>query len=212
MGLKYRQFRHILQYLDGSRATPILAGNLPKKREFVKKLTYDEIAQRRIPAADAGEAARLPVAGMLDNIRSLYNVGSIFRSSDGAFIRHLYLCGYTPAPPRKEIEKTALGSVDSIPWSHHRNPLEAIAQARQSGMKICVLEHTDRSVPTYALTPSDFPLCLVVGNELTGVSPQVIAAADCAVEIPLYGVKHSLNAAVAYGIALFEFVRILKGG
>lgn len=178
----------------------------------MKKLTYDEIAARRIPQAAVATAGRLPVAGILDNIRSLYNVGSMFRSSDGAFIRHLYLCGYTPAPPRKEIEKTALGAVDSIPWSHHRDPLEAVELARQAGMKICVLEHTDRSVPTYALSPADFPLCLVVGNELTGVSAPVIAAADCAVEIPLYGVKHSLNAAVAYGVALFDFVRILKGG
>lgn len=211
MGMKYRQFRHILQYLDGAPATPILAENLPKLRGMVKKLAYDEIAARRVPASAAGEALRLPVAGMLDNIRSLYNVGSMFRTSDGAMIRHLYLCGYTPAPPRKEIAKTALGAVDSIPWSHHRDPLEAIALARQAGMKICVLEHTDKSMPTYALTPADFPLCLVVGNELTGVSAPVIAAADCAVEIPLYGVKHSLNAAVAYGIALFEMVRILKG-
>jgi tRNA G18 (ribose-2'-O)-methylase SpoU len=178
----------------------------------VRKLTHEEIAVGRVAPAAVTGAERIPVAGMLDNIRSLYNVGSMFRTSDGAFIRHLYLCGYTPAPPRKEIEKTALGAVESIPWSLHRDPMEAVERARQAGMRICVLEHTDRSVPTYALTPADFPLCLVVGNELTGVSAPVIEAADLAVEIPLYGVKHSLNAAVAYGIALFDFVRILKRG
>jgi tRNA G18 (ribose-2'-O)-methylase SpoU len=176
----------------------------------VRKLTHDELSLKRIAPSSAGAAERLPVAGMLDNIRSLYNVGSMFRTSDGAFIRHLYLCGYTPSPPRKEIEKTALGAVDWIPWSYHRDPLEGVAAARRAGMKICVLEHTDRSVPTYELTPADFPLCLVVGNELTGISPAVIAAADLAVEIPLYGVKHSLNAAVAYGVALFDCVRLLK--
>lgn len=176
----------------------------------MRKLTHDEISAGRVPRDQIGSAERLPIAGILDNIRSLYNVGSMFRSSDGAFIRHLYLCGYTPSPPRKEIEKTALGALEAIPWSHHRDPLEAVALARGEGMKICVLEQTDRSVPTYALTRADFPLCIVVGNELTGVSPSIIAAADCAVEIPMYGVKQSLNAAVAYGIALFDFARTLK--
>ena len=178
----------------------------------MRKLTHDELSRKRIAPSAAPGAERLPVAGMLDNIRSLYNVGSIFRTSDGAFIRHLYMCGYTPCPPRKEIEKTALGAVEWIPWSYHRDPLEGVAEARRAGYRICVLEHTDQSIPTYALTPADFPLCLVVGNELTGITPAVIAAADLAVEIPMYGVKHSLNAAVAYGAALFDFVRILKAG
>jgi tRNA G18 (ribose-2'-O)-methylase SpoU len=88
--------------------------------------------------------------------------------------------------------------------------MEAIGIAKSSGMRICVLEQTDRSIPASSLTKGDFPLCLVVGNELTGISPAVLAAADLAVDIPMYGVKQSLNAAVAYGIALFEFVRILK--
>ena len=176
----------------------------------MRKLTHDEISARRVAPHQVAEAARLTLAGMLDNIRSLYNVGSMFRTSDGAFIRHLYLCGYTPPPPRKEIDKTALGAVETIPWSHHRDPMEAIGIAKSSGMRICVLEQTDRSIPASSLTKGDFPLCLVVGNELTGISPAVLAAADLAVDIPMYGVKQSLNAAVAYGIALFEFVRILK--
>lgn len=147
---------------------------------------------------------------MLDNIRSLYNVGSMFRTSDGAFIQRLYLCGYTPVPPRSEISKTSLGATDSVPWLHYRDPLSAIAHARGERMKICVLEHTTDSVPVFTLTKEVFPLCLVVGNELTGISPEVIDAADLAVEIPMYGVKQSLNAAVAYGVALFELMRILR--
>ena len=154
---------------------------------------------------------RAPVAGLLDNIRSLYNVGSMFRTSDGACIRKLYLCGYTPAPPRSEISKTSLGATETVPWSHHRDPLEAVADARRGGMKICVLEQTTHSVPIYTLTKDQFPLCLVVGNELTGVSRTLIDAADIGVEIPMFGVKQSLNAAVAYGVALFELMRILKG-
>lgn len=176
----------------------------------MRKLTHEEIARRRLLPAETPTAERLPVAALLDNVRSLYNVGSIFRTSDGAFTRHLYLCGFTPAPPRKEIEKTALGAVETVPWSRHADPLDAVRHARSAGMRICVLEHTDQSVPTYSLTKGDFPLCLIIGNELTGVSPELIAAADMAVEIPMYGVKQSLNAAVAYGIALFDFVRIVK--
>jgi tRNA G18 (ribose-2'-O)-methylase SpoU len=175
----------------------------------LRKLTHDELLARSVPPAGAPHREHSPVAGMLDNIRSLYNVGSMFRTSDGAFIRRLYLCGYTPVPPRSEISKTSLGATDSVSWLHFRDPLEAIAHARNEGMKICALEHTTRSVPVFTLTREVFPVCLVVGNELTGVSRGIIETADLAVEIPMYGVKQSLNAAVAYGVALFELMRIL---
>ena len=178
---------------------------------FLRKLTHEELLARSVPPGEAGLRERAPVAGMLDNIRSLYNVGSIFRTSDGAWIRRLYLCGYTPAPPRSEISKTSLGATETVPWSHHRDPLDAVAEARRAGMRICVLEQTTHSVPIFTLTRDIFPLCLVVGNELTGVSRAVVDAADMAVEIPMYGVKQSLNAAVAYGVAMFELMRVLKG-
>ena len=154
---------------------------------------------------------RLPAYALLDNIRSLYNVGSIFRTSDGIRLAGLYLTGYTPRPPRKEIEKTALGATATVPWSYVKDPLEAVAGLKSRGVRICALEHTDRSVPYHSLAPGDFPLCLIVGNEISGVSPALIAASDCAVEIPMIGMKQSLNAAVAYGIAAFEFMRILGG-
>ena len=176
----------------------------------MKKLTHEELLARSIPPDRVASSERTPVAGMLDNVRSLYNVGSMFRTSDGAFIRRLYLCGYTPAPPRSEIAKTSLGATDSVPWSQYADPLEAVDHARRDGMKICVLEQTTHSVPVYTLTRDLFPLCIVVGNELTGISRAVIDAADLAVDIPMYGVKQSLNAAVAYGVALFELMRILK--
>ena len=175
-----------------------------------RKLTHDEISAFRLTKDQARSAKRLPIYAILDNIRSLYNVGSIFRTSDGALISHLFLTGYTPAPPRKEIEKTALGATETVPWSHCRNPLDAVAAARGFGAKICVLEHTSESVPYYRLVRSHFPLCLIVGNELTGVSPALIAQADLAIEIPMFGTKQSLNAAVAYGIALFELARVWK--
>jgi 23S rRNA (guanosine2251-2'-O)-methyltransferase len=176
----------------------------------MRKLRTEEITARRVPKEDLPNADRIPIIGMLDNIRSLYNVGSIFRTSDGALIRHLYLTGYTPRPPRQEIEKTALGATNTVPWSHFSNPLDAVREAREAGARICVLEQTTGSIPYYRVTPSDFPICLVVGNELAGISPAVVAASDMALEIPMFGTKHSLNAAVAYGIAVFELVRIWK--
>ncbi len=123
----------------------------------------------------------------------------------------LYLCGYTPTPPRKEIEKTALGATATIPWHYFADPVDAIEVARAAGAKICVLEQTTESIVYHQISKNDFPLCLVVGNELTGVTEAVLARADLAVEIPMLGVKQSLNAAVAYGIVLFDLVRIWHG-
>jgi len=175
---------------------------------MMRKLTHEEIAAQRLSREKLHTAERFPIYGMLDNIRSLYNVGSIFRTSDGGLIRKLLLCGYTPHPPRKEIEKTALGATETVPWQHFRSIHEGIAAVRSEGAKLCVLEQTNSSIPYYAVRPEDFPICLVVGNELTGISSEVIALADMAIEIPMFGTKQSLNAAVAYGIALFELVRI----
>lgn len=177
----------------------------------MRKLTHEEISLKRLRPEEVAGASRLPVFGLLDNVRSLYNVGSIFRSSDGAFLSHLYLTGYTPSPPRKEIEKTALGATKTVPWSFYKDPLEAVADARSRGARICVLEHTSGSLPYFEVRKEWFPICLVVGNELTGVSPEIVAAADMALEIPMYGTKQSLNAAVAFGIAVFELARLFRG-
>lgn len=176
----------------------------------MRKLAHDEIAARRVQSDAIASIERLPIYGLLDNIRSLYNVGSMFRTSDGALIQKLYLCGYTPHPPRKEIEKTALGATKSVPWEYNRDPFQPIEQLESLGVRICILEQTTNSTPYYEISRNDFPLCLVVGNEVSGVSPQIVSRADMAIEIPMHGVKQSLNAAVAYGIALFELVRIWK--
>jgi tRNA G18 (ribose-2'-O)-methylase SpoU len=176
----------------------------------MQKLTHHEISQNRRKLEEFSTLERNPLYAMADNIRSLYNVGSIFRSSDGALVQKLFLTGFTPYPPRKEIEKTALGATNTVPWEYHKDPMTAIAQMKQQKIKICVLELTDRSVPYYQLTPDDFPLCLVFGNEITGVSQDVIGQADMAIEIPMYGNKQSLNVAVAYGIVLYDCLRILR--
>ncbi|MDE3059241.1 MAG: RNA methyltransferase [Bacteroidota bacterium] len=176
----------------------------------MRKLTHDEIASRRTPLVKIPECKRFPVYGWADNIRSLYNVGSIFRTSDGAMVEKLFLTGFTPHPPRKEIEKTALGATKTVPWEYYKHPAELIEKLKAEGIKICVLELTAESKPYYTVTREKFPLCLVVGNEITGVSKEILERADLAVEIPMFGNKQSLNVAVAYGIALFELVRAVQ--
>ena len=176
----------------------------------VKKLTHDEIASRRLSIDAIPDRNRLPVIVVVDSVRSLYNVGSIFRTSDGALIQKLYLTGFTPHPPRKEIEKTALGATKSIPWEYAPSAQSALDAVRSDGYRICCLEMTNNSIPYSSLQKADFPLCLVVGNEINGISKELIAQCDLALEIPMFGIKQSLNVAVAYGIAIFELSRIWR--
>jgi 23S rRNA (guanosine2251-2'-O)-methyltransferase len=174
----------------------------------MRKLTHAEIANKRARLETLSTLHRLPVTVIVDNVRSLYNVGSIFRTSDGVLLEKLILTGFTPYPPRKEIEKTALGSTKSVPWEYIREPAEAIRSLKKAGWKACCLELTDAVVPYYDVQAADFPLCLVIGNEITGVSKEALAECNLALEIPQFGIKQSLNVAVAYGIAVFELSRI----
>ena len=176
----------------------------------MRKLTHSEIASKRATLESLASAERLPVSVVVDNVRSLYNVGSIFRTSDGVLIDRLILTGFTPTPPRKEIDKTALGATQSVPWEYYKEPSEAIRSLKKTGYKACCLEITDTVIPYYSVKPMDFPLCLVIGNEITGVSKDALAECDLALEIPQFGIKQSLNVAVAYGIAIFELNRIWK--
>jgi tRNA G18 (ribose-2'-O)-methylase SpoU len=176
----------------------------------VKKLTHDEIAARRLRVAGIEDKHRMPVVVLLDNIRSLYNVGSIFRTADGVLVRKLLLAGFTPHPPRKEIEKTALGATLSVPWEHFSSTAQAITSARSEGYKVCCLELTSESLPYYRVRKEDFPLCLVIGNEISGVSKDVVEQCDLALELPMFGTKQSLNVSVAFGVAAFELSRIWR--
>lgn len=178
----------------------------------MRKLSNAEIAVKRAKLDSLETATRLPATVVVDNVRSLYNIGSIFRTSDGVLIDRLILTGYTPTPPRKEIEKTALGATQSVPWEYVKEPAEAVRMMKKAGCRACCLELTDRVVPYYDVHLQDFPLCLVIGNEITGVSKEALAECDLALEIPQFGIKHSLNVAVAYGIAIFELNRIWRTG
>jgi tRNA G18 (ribose-2'-O)-methylase SpoU len=176
----------------------------------MKKLTHEEVGQKRISLDDSKVIKRNPIYVLCDNIRSIYNVGSIFRTSDAALIEKIYLTGYTPYPPRPEIEKVALGATNSVPWEYFKDPIEAVQDIKNRRIKIVSLEITNKSRMYYDVKKEEFPLCLVLGNELTGVSNTIIEASDFSIEIPQYGFKHSMNVSVAYGIAVFELVRNIR--
>jgi tRNA G18 (ribose-2'-O)-methylase SpoU len=174
----------------------------------MKKLTHEEISRSRSTIETIHAVKKLPVYVLLNSIRSSYNVGSIFRTSDGAMIEKLFLCGYTPYPPKKEVLKTALGSQDSVKWEYVKDPREVILSLKQLGIKICALELTSTSKPYYQIKANDLPICLIIGNEISGVSHELLDICDFSIEIPQYGIKQSLNVAVAYGIAVFDLRRI----
>ena len=172
----------------------------------MKKIAYLDLISNSPSADEVKRKPRRPVRVILDNVRSLYNVGSIFRTSDAAGIEKIYLCGITGKPPRAEIQKSALGADKSVPWEYYENVTDIIHQLKSEGFEIIVLEHTDQ--PTNFIHANyKFPLCLVVGHEIAGISDEVVAMADSAIEIPMFGVKQSLNVSVAYGIAIYQIVK-----
>lgn len=172
----------------------------------MKKISYLDLINTSPSEDEIHQRPKKPVRVILDNIRSLYNVGSIFRTSDAVGIEKLYLCGITGTPPRAEIHKAALGSEKSVPWEYFKDPIEIVNHLKKEGFKIVILEHTDSGI-LYHQTNFKFPLCLVVGHEISGISDEVVALADMAIEIPMAGIKQSLNVAVAYGIAIYEIMK-----
>jgi 23S rRNA (guanosine2251-2'-O)-methyltransferase len=174
----------------------------------MRKLTHEEISANRSTVEKLDQVKKLPVYVVLNSIRSSYNVGAIFRTSDGAMIQKLYLCGYTPHPPKKEVLKTALGSENSIEWEYVKEAKDIILKLKKEGIKICALELTENSRPHFSLSNSDFPMALIVGNEITGVQQDLLDLCDFSIEIPQFGIKQSLNVAVAYGVSIFEMGRV----
>ncbi len=170
-----------------------------------QKLRSEEMNRLSPEAFRAAE--KFPIYVLLQNIRSMWNVGAIFRSCDAARVEKVIITGYTATPPRKEIDKTALGATEWVAWEHVQNPLDAIASLKANGVKIAALEITTQALRYDSLSKEHFPLCLIVGNEVSGIDDDVLAMCDLALEIPQYGVKHSLNVAVSVGIALFELIK-----
>ena len=154
----------------------------------------------------AKAASRLPVAAALESIRSVYNVGAFFRSGDAAGIERLHLCGYTGRPPHPGIAKTALGAEESLPWEDCSDLLSLIAEYRAKGWQTAAVETTPQAIDVFEWSPR-FPILLLFGNEVDGLSAPVLEQADVHVRIPMLGVKESLNVAVAGGVLLFEMLR-----
>jgi len=173
----------------------------------MRKLSYEEIFNTRPKLDELSQQERFPIYCLVENVRSLYNVGSIFRTSDAVRLNKLYLTGYTGFPPRREIEKTALGSTESVPWEHIKRTDGAIKELKKANVKLIALEHTSESVP-YNEFEYDFPLCLILGNEVDGLSEETIEQADYSVEIPMFGLKQSLNVSVAYGVVMFHVLQM----
>jgi tRNA G18 (ribose-2'-O)-methylase SpoU len=171
----------------------------------MRKLNWDEI-ERPAPD-DVEDLPKHPVRLIVHNVRSIHNVGSMFRTSDAARIEHVHLTGYTGTPKHKDLHKTALGAQDAVSWSQHDEVLPLLDDLRSRGYTIAVLEQTNRSCPPASIDEEAFPVGLVVGNEVHGVDDDVIARADLALELPQYGTKISMNVGVAYGIAVYDLIR-----
>ncbi|MFC1481628.1 RNA methyltransferase [Candidatus Neomarinimicrobiota bacterium] len=171
-----------------------------------RKFTDLELKAARPSLDDLRATPRLPIYAILENIRSLYNVGSMFRTADALHMSKLYLCGYTGFPPRKELAKTALGAEHTMPWEKHVDAVEVARELRAQGMQIVVLEHTTDAANFWD-APVDFPVCFVVGHEVDGVSDELVALADACLEVPMTGIKQSLNVATAFGVLGFELAR-----
>lgn len=152
-----------------------------------------------------------PISVIVDNIRSAYNVGSIFRTADSAGVRHVYLTGYSPAPTHRKVAKTALGAEDSVPWSRAPDIDELIDDLKTEGTAIVALERAENAVTFDSFTEADFPLALLLGNEVAGVPERLLEKVDAVLSLPQYGVKTSLNVSVAFGVAAYGLVeRYLK--
>jgi tRNA G18 (ribose-2'-O)-methylase SpoU len=169
----------------------------------MKKLKLEELG--RISVDQFKEAEKLPVAILLDNIRSLHNVGSAFRTADAFRIEKIFLTGITGTPPHREIHKTALGSTDSVAWEYAEKPEEVSKKLKNEGYEIIIIEQTSESIPLQKFNPEkEKKYCLVFGNEVHGVGEPVIELGDVAIEIPQSGTKHSLNISVCLGIVVWE--------
>lgn len=175
----------------------------------MRKLKNNEL--NRLSIEDFKSVEKTPIVIILDNIRSLNNIGSVFRTSDAFLIEKIYLCGITATPPHKDIHKTALGSTDTVAWKYVENTIDLIEKLKSQNIKICAIEQAEQSTMLDAFSPKkDTTYALVFGNEVKGVSQQVVSASDMVLEIPQFGTKHSLNISVSAGIVIWDIFSKLK--
>ncbi len=169
----------------------------------------DELGRKTVPEFKAAD--KTPLVVVLDNVRSMHNVGSVFRTADAFLLQGIVLCGYTPVPPHRDIQKTALGATDTVEWQYFPTTVEAVEALRAEGFAIIAIEQAATSVMLNDFAPDDRPLALVFGNEVSGVDPAVMQLADGCIEIPQLGMKHSLNISVSTGIVIWDlFCKLTK--
>jgi len=173
----------------------------------MRKLSMDELNRKSVE--EFRRAEKISVVAVLENIRSAYNVGSVFRTADAFLIEAVYITGYTAKPPHKEITKTALGAQDSVDWNYFENTKATIELLRENEYKIFAVEQVADSISLEKLTELEIEkVAFIFGNEVTGVDQQTISLCDGCIEIPQFGMKHSLNISVAAGIVLWEAVKV----
>ncbi len=170
----------------------------------MRKLSMEELGRKSVD--EFRNSPKNPVIAILENVRSAYNVGSVFRTADAFLIEAIYVTGYTARPPHKEIKKTALGAEETVDWKHFANAKEAIAELKQNGYTVFAVEQVENSISLEKFD-SQGKIAVVFGNEVTGVEQSTIALCDGCIEIPQLGMKHSLNIATAAGVVLWELVR-----
>jgi len=169
----------------------------------MKKLKNAEL--NRLSIEEFRKETKAPIAVVLDNIRSLSNVGSVFRTADAFRVKQVLLCGITACPPHRDIQKTALGATESVEWKYYQKTEEALAELRKSGYAIYAIEQTDGSIDLNEFEPSDGKaLAVVFGHEVYGVQQNIIDLSDGCIEIPQFGTKHSMNVSVSAGIVLWD--------
>ena len=176
---------------------------------MIRKLSMDDLGRKSVQEYKASE--KLPVTLLLDNVRSMHNVGSIFRTSDAFLIEKILLCGYTPRPPHRDINKTTLGATETVDWEFVENAREAVLMLKSKGYLIVGVEQAEGSVLLAGFSVgADCRICLILGNEVEGISDGLMPLCDQVIEIPQFGTKHSLNVSVAAGIVLYRISEIFN--
>src|SRR4051812_34679237 len=175
----------------------------------MRKLSMDELGRKSVE--EFKQAQKTPVIAVLDNIRSMHNVGSVFRSADAFLIEAIFLCGYTPQPPHRDINKTALGSTETVDWIFYQSAVLAVQELKTKGFKVYAIEQTVGSISLENFSWNrNEKIAVVFGNEVEGVSDDVLKLVDGSIEIPQSGMKHSLNISIAAGIVFWEVFRIVS--
>lgn len=180
----------------------------------MRKLSMDELNRKSVDEFKASD--KTPVIVVLDNVRSMHNVGSVFRTADAFLIESICLCGYTPRPPHRDIQKTALGATETVHWAYYNTTIEAIHALKEMNYKIWAVEQVENSIALDKISIQQLrkngadKIVVIFGNEVSGVDAEVLKLCDGCIEIPQLGMKHSLNISIAAGIVMWELVKIIK--